>query len=761
MKTLIFSVTGMGCAACQSKVRRAVEALPGVEGVNVSLLLNSMSVQVDEAGGTTAETIVQAVADAGYAAIPAKDSAAAVAGAGAPPPDASGTPSLSPAQVAIQERDELRKRLVVSLCCLLPLMILAMPGLFGLTLPKLLAGRVGAMMQLLLAMGIMGVNGETMRKGMEALRRRSPDMSTLAAVGSLCALFYSFLRIEIGNGWFFDSTGMILTIFTLGQYLESHAKARSCSAITALLELRPRTATVLRDGQEIQLPIAQVAVGDTVVVHPGEAIPVDGVILEGHAFVDQSALTGEPIPVERQDGDRVSAATLDTDGVLRLRAEAVGEDTTLAEIIRMVTAASASRAPIARLADQVCGWFVPAVMAIALLTFLGWHLFGSGDFGVALSHAIAVLVISCPCAMGLATPVAIMVGTGRAARLGILFKNAEMIQRLAECRIVVIDKTGTVTSGTPAIADIRPAEGHSDLEALAVAAVLEAHSRHPIAAAFAAAARERFGESWSPVDAQELRQLPGRGITAQLNGSVWHLGNAAHMAEHGVGIMPPANNSAGEQDEEGAAILYLAEGTQLVASFLLKDTVRPDSPAAIAALQKEGCRLVMLTGDAEAPARAVAAQCGFRAGLDIVRAGLLPKEKACIVEELRKENAETGERVVMVGDGINDAPALAAADVGLAIGSGTQVAAEAASVVLMHSTLSDVHTALRLSRAVMRNVRQNLFWAFGYNFVCIPLAAGLAFPWLHWHFSPMLGCIAMACSSLCVTLNALRLRRAA
>jgi len=708
MQTLHFSVTGMGCAACQSKVRRAVEALPGVSSVTVSLLLNSMSVEVDEASGTTATTIVQAIADAGYAATPAKNGVASTAAAAAQ----EGDDALTPAQAALQERDDLRKRLVVSLCCLLPLMLLAMPGLFGITLPSLLAGRVGAMMQLLLAMGIMGTNGDTMRKGVEALRRRAPDMSSLAAIASLCALFYSFLCIEIGRGWFFDSAGMILTIFTLGQYLESHAKARSCSAITALLELRPRTATILRDGTESQVPIAEVAVGDTVVVRPGEAIPVDGTILEGHAFIDQSALTGEALPVECQPGDKVSAATLDTDGVLRLRAEAVGEDTTLAEIIRLVTAASASRAPIARLADQVCGWFVPAVMVIALVTFVAWDLLGSGDFGLSLSHAIAVLVISCPCAMGLATPVAIMVGTGRAARLGILFKNAEMLQRLAESRTVVIDKTGTITNGAPAIAAIHPADGRSELEALAVAAVLEARSHHPIAAAFAAAARERFGESWSPVEPEELRQTPGRGITAQLNGSQWLLGNAALMQEHDV-KMPDSDT---DQDD-GAAILYLAEGTALAASFLLKDTIRDDSPAAIAALQKAGCRIVMLTGDAKGPARAIAAQCGFREGIDEVHAGLLPKDKARIVEELKQANATAAggppHRVAMVGDGINDAPALAAADVGLAIGSGTQVALEAAGVVLMHSRLTELCTALRLSRAVMRNVRQNLFWAFG------------------------------------------------
>ena len=747
MEKLKFSITGMGCAACQAKVRRIAEGLPGVSDVEVSLLLNSMTLALDESSGTTAQAIVDAVTEAGYGAALAEGQGAPKAAAEAAG-TAEGEAPFSPAEAAAQERNELKRRLKQSLFFLIPLMVLAMHEM--LHLPRFLCGRLGAMLQLLMVMGIMGVNGDTLRSGVAALRRLSPDMSTLATLGCFCALFYSFFRIELGGGWFFDAAGMILTIFTLGRYLESHAKARSCGALTALLEMTPRQATVLRNGAESTVPISQVVAGEVVIVHPGEAVPVDGTVLSGRAFVDQAALTGEPMPVEKQAGDKVHAATLDTDGVLQVRAEAVGEETALAEIIRMVTAASASRAPIARIADRVCAWFVPAVIALALLTLGGWLAFGHAPFGTALLHAIAVLVISCPCAMGLATPVAIMVGTGRAAQMGILFKSAEMMQRLAESHLVVLDKTGTLTAGRPVLAEIRPQGGREAAEVLSVAASLEAPSRHPIAAAFRDTAAERLGAEWKPMEASELRQLPGRGLEACLAGKRWLLGNAALMEERGLAV-PEAGSVP-----PGAAVLYLADESAVAALFLLNDRPRPESAQAVRLLHESGCRLGLLTGDAEGPARAVASLCGFREGTDMVHAGLMPQDKARLIAQMRKAHPDEG--TAMVGDGVNDAPALAAADVGLAIGSGTQVAMEAASVVLQRSNLLDVVDALRLSRAVMRNVRENLAWAFGYNILCIPLAAGLLEPWFGWRLTPMVGSAAMACSSLCVILNALRLR---
>ncbi len=744
MEKLKFAITGMGCAACQAKVRRIAEGLPGVSDVEVSLLLNSMTLTLDETSGTSSQAIVAAIKEAGYGAALAE-------GEGAPEPAAaSGGNEVppSPEEAAAQERNELKRRLKLSLFFLVPLMVLAMHEM--LHLPRVFCGRLGAMLQLLMVMGIMGVNGDTLRSGVAALRRFSPDMSTLATLGCFCALFYSFFRIELGGGWFFDAAGMILTIFTLGRYLESHAKARSCSALTALLQLTPRQATVLRNGAEIAVPISQVAAGDTVIVHPGEAVPVDGTVLSGRAFVDQAALTGEPMPVEKQVGDKVNAATLDTDGVLHVRAEAVGEQTILAEIIRMVTAASASRAPIARIADKVCGWFVPLVILLALATFVGWMKMGDASFGTALSHAIAVLVISCPCAMGLATPVAIMVGTGRAAQMGILFKSAEMMQRLAESHLIILDKTGTLTAGKPVLVEMRLKGRRDATEALAVAASLEAPSRHPIAAAFREAAKERLGEDWKPMEPVDLRQLPGRGLEARLEGKRWVLGNAALMAECGLSV-PDAGSVP-----PGAAVLYLADESAVVAFFLLNDRPRPESAQAVRLLQEADCYLVLLTGDAEDPARATASLCGFREGLDEVHAALMPQDKAKIIAQLRESYPDEG--TAMVGDGVNDAPALASADVGIAIGSGTQVALEAASVVLQRSNLLDVYDARRLSRAVMCNVRENLAWAFGYNILCIPLAAGLLEPWLGWHLTPMVGSAAMACSSLCVILNALRLK---
>ena len=745
-----FDVTGMSCAACSAAVERAVNKLEGVDAAQVNLLANSMQVEYDAAAVTEAD-ICAAVEKAGYGASP-------VAPAGKTAPAKAAPAGEDPAEAELRG---MKKRLVVSLAFLIPLMYVSMGHMMGLPLPAFFHGREGAvafaLTQFLLVLPIMYVNRKFYIVGFKSLWHRSPNMDSLIALGSAAAVVYGlFALYRIGWGLgtgdmelvdryrmdlYFESAGTILTLITLGKFLEARAKGRTGAAIRALMDLAPDTALVLRDGTEVEIPAEEVAVGDTVVIKPGMRIPVDGTVLTGLSSVDESAVTGESIPAEKAPGARVIAASINRSGSFTFLAEKVGQDTTLAQIIALVQDAGATKAHIAKLADKVSGVFVPVVIAIALAAFGVWLALGQ-TMEFALARAISVLVISCPCALGLATPVAIMVGTGKGARLGILYKNAEALENAHKVDTVVLDKTGTITEGKPAVTDLLPAPGVDKTELLRVAAALEKPSEHPLAEAILAAA----GDMPLP-EAKKFEALPGRGVRAFVNGREHLAGNLRLMEEQGVDVAWAASE-AERLAKEGKTPLYFAAEGRLLGLVAAADPVKPTSAAAIGELQAMGLKVIMLTGDNARTAEAIRA----RLGIEQVVAEVLPQDKEAQVRALQAQ----GRRVAMVGDGINDAPALTRADVGVAIGAGTDVAIDSADVVLMKSDLWDLVNALRLSRATIRNIRENLFWAFFYNSIGIPVAAGALYGF-GLVLNPMLGAAAMSLSSVCVVSNALRL----
>lgn len=751
-----FDVTGMTCSACSSHVEKAVRGVPGVFSVSVNLLQNNMAVDYDPAVANSA-AVVQAVEKAGYGASPQQSEKAAGSAA-----QAAAKGEQSP---AAKEAANMKRRLITSIVLLVPLMYISMGSMMGLPLPGFLDGYENVitygMAQLLLTLAIAYINRKYFVNGFRSLAHRAPTMDALIAIGSSAAILYGiYAIIRMGNGLalgdtalvhqyhmdlYFESAGTILTLITVGKYLESRSKGRTSDAITRLMDLSPKTALLLRDGKEVEVPVEQVAVGDLLAVKPGSAIPVDGVVTEGFAAIDESAITGESIPVEKVAGDAVTGATVNRTGYLTIRATRVGADTTLAQIVQLVEEASASKAPIARLADKVSGVFVPVVITIAVLATVVWLLLGQ-PVSFALSIGIAVLVISCPCALGLATPTAIMVGTGKAAEHGILFKNAESIETAHTVQTVILDKTGTVTEGKPAVTGLYPAAGVAVQELLALAASAETRSEHPLGAAILARA-EQDGVQTRPVSSFE--QLPGQGVRVTLDEKTVLAGNRRMMDEAGVDV------SMLDAEAEAAALngetpLYFALDGVLQGLVSVADTIKPTSRQAVAELQAMGVEVVLLTGDNQRTAEAVARQLS----VDKVIAGVLPQGKE---EEVRRQQAN-GRKVAMVGDGVNDAPALARADVGIAIGAGTDIAMESADVVLMKSDLMDVVTTLQLSRATIRNIKQNLFWAFFYNALGIPLAAGLFIPLTGWKLNPMFASAAMSLSSLFVVTNALRLR---
>ena len=739
-----YTVTGMSCAACSARVEKAVKAVPGVTSCSVSLLTNSMGVE----GTASASAIVKAVQEAGYGASP-KAAAAE-------------TPSAELDALADHETPRLKKRLIASLVFLAVLMYFSMGHMmWGWPLPHWFDGNHVAMglVQLLLAGIVMVINQKFFISGFKGLLHRAPNMDTLVALGSSASFLWStyalfaMTRAQVdGNNalvmhymmeLYFESAAMILTLITVGKMLEARSKGKTTDALKSLMKLAPQTATLLREGAEVTVPIAQVKKGDLFVVRPGENIPVDGLVLEGSSAVNESALTGESIPVDKTAGDKVSAATTNQSGFLKCEATRVGEDTTLAQIIRMVSDAAATKAPIAKIADTVSGFFVPAVISISVLTTLVWLLLGR-EFGYALARGISVLVISCPCALGLATPVAIMVGNGLGARNGILFKTAASLEAAGRTQIVALDKTGTITSGEPRVTDILPAEGVSESELLTLAASLEQKSEHPLAKAVLAYAET---ETIACPDVTDFAALPGNGLSARLDGMEIYGGNAEFIATK-ASVPTELQAEAARLAAEGKTPLFFGGAGRLMGVIAVADTLKEDSPRAIRELQNMGIRVVMLTGDNQRTADAI----GRQAGVDEVIAGVLPDGKEAVIRRLQ----ESG-KVAMVGDGINDAPALTRADTGIAIGAGTDVAIDAADVVLMNSRLSDVPAAIRLSRATLRNIHENLFWAFFYNVIGIPLAAGVWIPIFGWTLNPMFGAAAMSLSSFCVVSNALRL----
>ena len=738
-----YTVTGMSCAACSARVEKAVKAVPGVTSCSVSLLTNSMGVE----GTASASAIVKAVQEAGYGASP-KAAAAE-------------TPSAELDALADHETPRLKKRLIASLVFLAVLMYFSMGHMmWGWPLPHWFDGNHVAMglAQLLLAGIVMVINQKFFISGFKGLLHRAPNMDTLVALGSSASFLWStyalfaMTRAQVdGNDalvmhymmeLYFESAAMILTLITVGKMLEARSKGKTTDALKSLMKLAPQTATLLREGAEVPVPIAQVKKGDLFVVRPGENIPVDGLVLEGSSAVNESALTGESIPVDKAAGDKVSAATTNQSGFLKCEATRVGEDTTLAQIIRMVSDAAATKAPIAKIADTVSGFFVPAVISISVLTTLVWLLLGR-EFGYALARGISVLVISCPCALGLATPVAIMVGNGLGARNGILFKTAASLEAAGRTQIVALDKTGTITSGEPRVTDILPAEGVSESELLTLAASLEQKSEHPLAKAVLAYAET---ETIACPDVTDFAALPGNGLSARLDGMDIYGGNAEFIATK-ASVPAELQAEAARLAAEGKTPLFFGGAGRLMGVIAVADTLKEDSPRAIRELQNMGIRVVMLTGDNQRTADAI----GRQAGVDEVIAGVLPDGKEAVIRRLQ----ESG-KVAMVGDGINDAPALTRADTGIAIGAGTDVAIDAADVVLMNSRLSDVPAAIRLSRATLRNIHENLFWAFIYNIIGIPLAAGVFIPF-GLTLNPMFGAAAMSLSSFCVVSNALRL----
>ena len=740
-----YTVTGMSCAACSARVEKAVSAVPGVTSCSVSLLTNSMGVE----GTASAQAVVSAVQAAGYGA--------SLKGASCAPTAAAQEDAL-----ADRETPALKRRLIASLGFLLALMYVSMGHMmWGWPLPACLADNHVAMglLQMLLTIAVMVINQKFFINGFRSLLHGAPNMDTLVALGAAASFGYSTYALFAMTGaqvrgdaaavmqymheFYFESAAMILALITVGKMLEARSKGKTTDALRSLMKLAPQTATLVRGGQEIAVPIAQVQRGDVFVVRPGESIPVDGVVLEGESAVNESALTGESIPVDKAVGDSVSAATTNQSGFLRCEATRVGEDTTLSQIIRMVSDAAATKAPIAKVADRVSGVFVPAVIALAILTTAVWLLCGQ-SIGFALARGISVLVISCPCALGLATPVAIMVGNGLGAKNGILFKTAVSLEETGKTEIVALDKTGTITQGEPRVTDVLPAEGMMQGALLSLAAALEQRSEHPLARAVMMRAEED-GLTVAPVG--DFRALPGNGLTATLSGETLLGGSLSFVASQ-VDVPRSIRQKAEALAEEGKTPLLFAQAGRLAGVIAVADVIKADSPAAIAALRNMGIRVVMLTGDNEKTARAI----GRLAGVDEVIAGVLPEGKESVIRRLQAQG-----KVAMVGDGINDAPALTRADIGVAIGAGTDVAIDAADVVLMKSRLSDVPAAIRLSRATLRNIHENLFWAFFYNVIGIPLAAGVWIPLFGWTLNPMFGAAAMSLSSFCVVSNALRL----
>ena len=745
-----YSVTGMSCAACSARVEKAVSKVPGVSECSVSLLTNSMGVT----GTASPQDIIAAVEEAGYGA--------SLKGENAGAKTSGGTVSEYEEMLKDKETPVLRKRLIASLCLLLPLMYVSMGhSMWGWPLPSFFEGNHVAvgLLQLLFTVAVMVINQKFFINGYRSLFHRAPNMDTLVALGATASFGYSVYALfamtgaqlagdagtvmEYMHEFYFESAAMILTLITVGKMLEAHSKGKTTDALKSLMKLAPKTATLLRDGTEVEVGIEQVRIGDRFVVRPGENIPVDGVVVEGSSAVNESALTGESIPVDKAKGDPVSAATLNQSGYLQCEATRVGEDTTLSQIIQMVSDAAATKAPIAKVADKVSGVFVPAVITIALLTIAGWLLAGQ-TVGFALARGISVLVISCPCALGLATPVAIMVGNGMGAKHGIMFKTAVSLEETGKVEIVALDKTGTITSGEPEVTDILPVSGSSEEELLRAAFALEQKSEHPLSKAILEAAREKGIEE---AGAEEFLAVPGNGLTGTWMGSRLAGGNLKFIGEKAE-VPEAISREAARLAEAGKTPLFFARDEKLLGIIAVADVIKEDSPRAVRELQNMGIRVVMLTGDNERTARAIGAQ----AGVDEVIAGVLPDGKEAVIRSLKEKG-----KTAMVGDGINDAPALTRADMGIAIGAGTDIAIDAADVVLMKSRLLDVPAAIRLSRATLRNIHENLFWAFIYNVIGIPLAAGIWYPLFGWELNPMFGAAAMSLSSFCVVTNALRL----
>lgn len=761
MKTEKYNVTGMTCAACQANVTRCVQKLDGVEDVNVSLLANQMTVSYDE-NKLRPENIISAVEGAGYGASSMEKALEKDTGF-------RGEWQLRKKQ-AEDSRQSMKRRLIYSVVLLVPLMYIAMGSMLGLPVPGFFTGTqnvlVSALAQLLLTVPIIFINRHFYQFGFKALFHGAPNMDSLVAIGSGAALVYGLFAMfrmaygfghgdmelvhEYAHALYFESAAMILTLVTVGKYLEARSKAKTSDALDKLMDLAPKTAVVLRNGEEVTIPAEQVAAGDIVVIRPGEGIPVDGVVLEGHGYVDQAAITGESIPVEKNPGDTVISATINKNGSFQFQASKVGEDTTLSQIIRLVDEASNSKAPIARLADKVSGIFVPVVIGIAIVTAVVWMAVGEG-FEFALSNAISVLVISCPCALGLATPVAIMVGTGKAAEMGILIKSAESLENLHNVDTIVLDKTGTITSGKPAVTDIVPLTAElSGEELLILAASAEMGSEHPLAQAIVDRAK---AEKLPLIQAESFEAESGRGIRAKVDGKDILAGNAVFMEENRLldgADAGTASERARALAQEGKTPLIFAQDGKLIGIIAVADTIRESSRAAIKRFAKMGLKVVMLTGDNKVTAEAIRKELNINEAITDV----LPTQKEAHIRALQ----EQGHKVAMVGDGINDAPALTRSDVGIAIGAGTDIAIESADVVLMKDSLNDVAAAIQLSRAVVRNIHMNLFWAFFYNILGIPLAAGVLFPVFGWRLSPMIGSAAMSLSSVCVVTNALRLR---
>ena len=743
-----YTVTGMSCAACSSRVEKAVSKVPGVTACSVSLLTNSMGVE----GDVPPETVIHAVEDAGYGASLKGQGAAAQA------------QSASEAEDALKDRETpvLKHRLIASLGFLAVLMYMSMGHMmWGWPLPHFMDGNHVAMglLQLLLAGIIMVINQKFFISGFKGLLHRAPNMDTLVALGSGASFIYSTYALFAmtdaqlkGNDtavmsymheFYFESAAMILALITVGKMLEARSKGKTTDALKGLMKLAPKTAVIIRDGVETKVPIEEVKKGDVFVVRPGENIPVDGVVLEGASAVNEAALTGESIPVDKAQGDPVSAATVNQSGYLRCEATRVGEDTSLSQIIRMVSDAAATKAPIAKIADRVSGVFVPAVITIAVVTTIVWLLAGQ-TFGFALARGISVLVISCPCALGLATPVAIMVGNGMGAKNGILFKTAVSLEETGKMDIVALDKTGTITSGEPRVTDVIPSGGVTEKELVSLALSLEKKSEHPLAKAVLLYAKEQQIDA---PEAADFQALPGNGLSGTLDGASLAGGSFSYISGHTT-VSAQEQASFERLASEGKTPLCFMKNGRLAGMIAVADVIKEDSPQAVKELQNMGIRVVMLTGDNERTARAIGAQ----AGVDEVIAGVLPDGKESVIRSLKEQG-----KVAMVGDGINDAPALTRADIGIAIGAGTDIAIDAADVVLMKSRLSDVPAAIRLSRATLRNIHENLFWAFFYNVVGIPLAAGLWYPIFGWKLNPMFGAAAMSLSSFCVVTNALRL----
>ena len=744
-----YTVTGMSCAACSARVEKAVSKIPGVTSCSVSLLTNSMGVE----GDATEQAVISAVEAAGYGAAPKGQGISE---------GAQNMYSSQEEALADHETPVLKRRLWWSVGFLAVLMYISMGHMmWGWPLPHFFDNNHVAMglAQMILTIIIMVINQKFFISGFKSLFHGAPNMDTLVAMGSAAAFVYSTYALFAMTGaqvngdmaavmsymheFYFESAAMILTLITVGKMLEARSKGRTTDALKGLMKLAPKTATIIKDGAEKVVPVEAVAKDDIFVVRPGENIPVDGIVVEGSSAVNESALTGESIPVDKAEGDNVSAATINRSGFIKCRATRVGEDTTLSQIIQMVSDAAATKAPIAKVADKVSGVFVPAVITIAVITIIAWLIAGQ-SFGFALARGISVLVISCPCALGLATPVAIMVGNGMGARNGILFKTAVSLEETGRIQVVALDKTGTITRGEPEVTDIIPAEGYTENELLGKALALEVKSEHPLAGAIVRLGSEN---DITPDEVTEFAALPGNGLKARLAGSVITGGSLSYISNL-VNVPEDMKKQADSLAGLGRTPLLFTEDDRLIGIIAVADVIKEDSPGAVEELKNMGIHVVMLTGDNERTARAIGAQ----AGVDEVIAGVLPDGKESVIRSLKKRG-----RVAMVGDGINDAPALTRADIGIAIGAGTDIAMDAADIVLMKSSLADVPAAVRLSRATLTNIHENLFWAFFYNVIGIPLAAGVWIPLFHWQLNPMFGAAAMSLSSFCVVSNALRL----